>query len=242
MFANSLLLPALLVILFALLARAASLADFKPRVSDLTGKCFITYHKSISGCSGADFTSGNCSAKCIDGLVDLAPTVKEDCSDAGVDNNSIIGIFLAGQGPSILCPNAASAASSLSTAAPSTTSIVVRSSTLDLTTTPPVATSILVDTSLPPTTTLSIVMPSSLSTSAIASTTAVATEPGTLVTSTTSAPATTETTTSSNGNGNGNGGGDPFNLFNASPPSTVLSTWLLATSLAVCAFLAHISF
>ncbi|KAK8162317.1 hypothetical protein BKA80DRAFT_309877 [Phyllosticta citrichinensis] len=122
MSAKLLLFPALLVLLLATLARTASLADFTPRVTGLTGKCLITYRKSISGCSGDDFqTAANCSARCIAGLADIAAQVARDCNDADVDNDSIIAIFLAGQGPSTLCSNAASA-----TAAPTTSSQNIR--------------------------------------------------------------------------------------------------------------------
>ncbi|KAK8163801.1 hypothetical protein IWX90DRAFT_415626 [Phyllosticta citrichinensis] len=237
MSAKLLLFPALLVLLLATLARTASLADFTPRVTGLTGKCLITYRKSISGCSGDDFqTAANCSARCIAGLADIAAQVARDCNDADVDNDSIIAIFLAGQGPSTLCSNAASA-----TAAPTTSSQnIVRSSTLDLSTTPTAATSIQVDTSVPgTTTTLSISMPTSdTTTSATADSTAGANEPAatTTTTTTSTAPATTGTSSP-----NSHGGGDPFNLFNAAPTSAALSTWLLTIPMLLCAFWAQFS-
>ncbi|KAK7541250.1 uncharacterized protein J3D65DRAFT_272546 [Phyllosticta citribraziliensis] len=235
MSAKSLLFPGLLVLLLASLARSASLADFTPRVTGLTGKCLITYRKSISGCSGDDFqTAANCSARCIAGLADIAAQVARDCNDADVDNDSIIAIFLAGQGPSTLCSNAASA-----TAAPTTSSqIIVRSSTLDLSTTPTAATSIQVDTSVPgTTTTLSISMPTSETTaSTTADSTAGANEPAATTTTASTAPATTDTSSP-----NSHGGGDPFNLFNAAPTSAALSTWLLTIPMLLCAFWAQIS-
>ncbi|KAK7540250.1 hypothetical protein IWX49DRAFT_555474 [Phyllosticta citricarpa] len=229
----------LLVLLLATLVRTASLSDFTPRVSALTGKCLITYHKTISGCSGDDFqTAANCSVKCIAGLVSIAAQVAQDCNDADVANDSIIAIFLAGQGPSTLCSNAASATALAPSAAPTSSQIVVKSSTLDLSTTPIAATSIQVDTSVPgTTTTLSISMPTSdTTTSATADATTGASEPETSTTTVSTAPMTTETSSP-----NSHGGGDPFNLFNAAPTSAVLSIWLLTIPMVLCAFLAHFS-
>ncbi|KAF2728025.1 hypothetical protein EJ04DRAFT_528967 [Polyplosphaeria fusca] len=84
-----------------------SLSNFTPRIENLPGRCQTVYTTSIEGCRAEDFqnpTQQRCSSSCVQGLVAIQESVAEACKDVNVPDNSIIGVFLLGQGIPALCP------------------------------------------------------------------------------------------------------------------------------------------
>jgi hypothetical protein len=95
---------------FALLSIAAtvsavSLASFTPRILIPTTQCQTAYTTTIEGCTPDDFKKdARCSVACAQGMVKIADLVINSCKDAYVDQKSIVGVFLAGNGIQALCP------------------------------------------------------------------------------------------------------------------------------------------
>ncbi|EME86177.1 uncharacterized protein MYCFIDRAFT_82104 [Pseudocercospora fijiensis CIRAD86] len=86
---------------------AVSLSDFTPRVSNLPTRCEAVYTQTVHGCSSTDWEKDGCSEACVEGLQEIAADVKSACENEDITGQNIIVAYLAGSGPSSLCPNAA---------------------------------------------------------------------------------------------------------------------------------------
>lgn len=85
---------------------AVSLADFKPKIPSLPARCETVYRYPIEECVPEDFQGDNaCSDRCQSALEDLVPFVDRECAGVRVGADTIIGIFLAGNGVTRLCPS-----------------------------------------------------------------------------------------------------------------------------------------
>lgn len=85
---------------------AVSLADFKPKIPSLPARCETVYRYPIEECVPEDFQGDNaCSDQCQSALEDLVPFVNRECAGVRVGADTIIGIFLAGNGVTRLCPS-----------------------------------------------------------------------------------------------------------------------------------------
>lgn len=247
----------LLLPLFAALVRAVSLADFTPRVEDLSSQCDAVYNRQIKDCEASDLQTGeNCSVACISGLLLIAQQVKSACANDDVAETSIIGVFLLGKGPEILCSNIAATTigSGQTSTASTTSSIIEQSSTLELSSqTTAEGTTIVAGTS----TTAKATTTAASTTSTAASTTTSAAE--TTSAATTAAESTTETTAAATSSSEtqqaastssgasdlaslneGSGGGSPFDFVSGAASSqATASTWLMGAALGLCGFLLH---
>jgi hypothetical protein len=132
-------------------ATAATLNDFTPRQSDLTGDCKAIYTSQIAGCTASDFQNQKCSATCISALMSVGASVRKSCQGQA-QSGTIIAAFLNSQGTNKLCPNANSADLSnpsivaAAAAAAATPSMSIGSSVMVLSATSYSAGSIIVDT------------------------------------------------------------------------------------------------
>ncbi|KAF2087346.1 hypothetical protein K490DRAFT_56961 [Saccharata proteae CBS 121410] len=228
----------LLLLLLVPRIHAVSLADFSPRVDGLTGTCEIVYNQQIPSCTANDLATGQaCSEDCVNGLTNIANLVKSSCADANVAANSIVGVFLSGNGPSTLCKNLA-----VTTVNTLSGTESVGQSTVQLSSATALPSGIVVDTSAIESTeasaTKTTTLPSGVSSSFQLGTTAIVTETPTVTSEITmTATASSATSTSSSKNDQyfgGSGGGSPFDMATGSAPTFTASAWL---SLA-CALLA----
>lgn len=127
-------------------ASAVTLNDFTPRLNDLTGTCQTIYTSDIDGCTGQDFQSGECSSSCVSTLLSLGTAIRKSCQGQHDDGSNIIAAFIKGQGAQSLCKNAASAMQANSLQQTSA-SFSIGSSTMTVSDSTPSSTSIIVDTS-----------------------------------------------------------------------------------------------
>ncbi|CAD0081685.1 unnamed protein product [Aureobasidium vineae] len=127
-------------------ASAVTLNDFTPRLNDLTGSCQTIYTSDIDGCVGQDFQSGECSSSCVSALLSMGSAVRNSCQGQHNDGSNIIAAFMNGQGAQNLCRNAASVIKA-SAAQQTSASFSIGSSTMTVSDTTPSTTGIIVDTS-----------------------------------------------------------------------------------------------
>lgn len=242
-----------LLSLLAVLARAVSLSDFTPRVEDLSSQCDAVYNRQIKDCSASDLQTGdNCSVACISGLVAIAESVKSACANDDVAETSIIGVFLLGKGPQILCSNiAATTLGGGQTSKTTTSSITQQSSTLELSSqTTDAGTTIVAGTSTTADATSTAASTEASSTSAEETTTAETTAAATTSSVETTAESTTAATSSTSSEAasttssgatdlaslnEGSGGGSPFDFVAGNGSSqTAASAWLMGAALGFC--------
>ncbi|KAF4304268.1 hypothetical protein GTA08_BOTSDO08297 [Botryosphaeria dothidea] len=244
-----------LLSLLAALARAVSLSDFTPRVEDLSSQCDAVYNRQIKDCSASDLQTGdNCSVACISGLVAIAESVKSACANDDIAETSIIGVFLLGKGPQILCSNiAATTLGGGQTSKTTTSSITQQSSTLELSSqTTDAGTTIVAGTSTSTTAdaTSTAASTEASSTSAEETTTAETTAAATTSSVETTAESTTAATSSTSSEAasttssgatdlaslnEGSGGGSPFDFVAGNGSSqTAASAWLMGAALGFC--------
>ncbi|KAL1619862.1 hypothetical protein SLS54_006460 [Diplodia seriata] len=238
--------------LFAAAVHAVSLSDFTPRVDHLSDQCSTVYNRQISDCSSSDLETGvNCSVACISGLLSIASQVKSACADDDVAETSIIGVFLLGKGPEILCSNIAATtigsghtsttSASHSTSAEQTSTKEHSSQTTDAGTTIIAGTSTTAEsttTAAATTTTSAETSTSAAETTAAASTTSAESSSESTEAASSSAAATTSSGGSSSDVNDGSGGGSPFDLaIGAGSPRTTTSTRLLGAAMGVWALL-----
>ncbi|KAF2140556.1 uncharacterized protein K452DRAFT_48201 [Aplosporella prunicola CBS 121167] len=232
--------------LFAASASSASLSDFTPRVQGLTGTCMKVYNKDIDGCTGDDLSTGeNCSLSCITGLIKVQGEVQASCASADVEENSIVGVFLRGAGPGIICRNVA--ATTLGGSSSTKTSDSSASATMRISSVTSIPTSIAFDTSSSSTassTKSTDTTNTADSTSASSTETAISTTASGTTTFKSSSSVSSTTTdkpaSTSKGSDTKTGGGSPFDIAEegsgASAP--IISAWLLGTALLLCGTLA----
>lgn len=242
------------------LAQAVSLADFVPRVTDVSGGCRKVYQQAVPDCSPTDFTQKTCSESCVRGLQSMTKSVKDACGSEGLQDrggeSNILKLFLADQGPQGLCENAnevlsksppATSSEEAKTEAQTTTSstpsttesptVAESTSTASLTDVP---TSILMDTSSSPEPTTSTTAESSPTSEAASTTTQSSQifEAPSMPPSLTATGASSEETEASGHSG----GGSPFdaagNEFSGAS-ATTSSALTLVLGAAVAAFLAQ---
>ncbi|KAI4723781.1 hypothetical protein E4T49_08500 [Aureobasidium sp. EXF-10728] len=127
-------------------ASAVTLNDFTPRLNDLTGSCQTIYTSEIDGCVGQDFQSGQCSSSCVSALLSLGSAVRNSCQGQHNDGSNIIAAFIDGQGAQNLCKNA-DIAIKASNVKQTSASFSIGSSTMTVSDTTPSTTGIIVDTS-----------------------------------------------------------------------------------------------
>ncbi|OJD33187.1 uncharacterized protein BKCO1_3200092 [Diplodia corticola] len=234
--------------LFAAAVRAVSLSDFTPRVENLSDQCSTVYNRQINDCSASDLETGeNCSVACISGLLSIASQVKSACADDDVAETSIIGVFLLGKGPQILCSNIAAttlgsghtSTSSTSHSTKQTSTKETSSQTIDAGTTIIAGTSKTAEstTTAAATTTTAESSTSAAETTAAATTTAAESSSESTKAASSSAAATTSSGGSDATDDNdGSGGGSPFDLaVGAGSPRTTSSMCLLGTAMGVWA-------
>ncbi|KAG9992321.1 hypothetical protein KCU78_g19447, partial [Aureobasidium melanogenum] len=128
------------------LASAVTLNDFTLRLTDLTAACKTVYTSDINGCDGQDFQSRDCSSSCLSALLSLGSAVRSSCQGQNYDGSNIISAFMNGQGVQDLCDNAASATQA-SSAQKTSASFSIGSSTMTVSDMAPSSTGIIVDTS-----------------------------------------------------------------------------------------------
>jgi hypothetical protein len=94
----------LLLTLMAPLTTAVSLSDFIPLLQGLPSACEAAYTATIPGCVAGDFESPYvCSDNCLQGLVTTNGAITTACKGVSVDPQSIVGLFLNGDGIQALC-------------------------------------------------------------------------------------------------------------------------------------------
>jgi hypothetical protein len=104
--------PIALLALPALIhATTVKLADFVPRVTDVSDACNKVYTQVITGCESTDFTQKSCSVACVKGLTAMTKSVKDACSGQGLladdkKDGNVLSMFLQDNGPKSLCANA----------------------------------------------------------------------------------------------------------------------------------------
>ena len=100
-----------LISLLSTTITAISLADFKPKIPALPARCETVYRYPVKECVPEDFQGDNaCSDRCQGAIQALVPYVDRECAGVRVGADTIIGIFLAGNGVDRLCPNVRSPA------------------------------------------------------------------------------------------------------------------------------------
>src|ERR1700759_1738577 len=81
------------------LAQAISLADFIPLLEGLPASCDAAYRAPIPGCVAGDFQPPDvCSQGCLNGLIQTNGLVTTACKGVSVNPQSIVGLFLVGDG------------------------------------------------------------------------------------------------------------------------------------------------
>ncbi|KAF7195647.1 hypothetical protein HII31_02965 [Pseudocercospora fuligena] len=211
---------------------AVSLSDFTPRVSNLPPRCKAVYTQTVDGCSSTDFGQGGCSEACVEGLQAIAADVKSACGNKDITGQNIIVAYLAGSGPSSLCPNAAailggsgssSSDSDSSTSTPSTSASSPPSSSSSTS-------------SMPSSTKASATSTTASSTETVSSlTTAPASSTGLLV-DTSSTPSSGSVSSSSQTDDGQSGGGSPFDTPSngaALPSSPIAAIMAAAMMLSI---------
>src|ERR1700761_5993152 len=89
---------------FSPLAQAISLADFIPLLQGLPAACDAAYRAAIPGCVAGDFEPPYvCSQSCLNGLIQTNGQVTTACEGVSVNPQSIVGLFLVGDGIQALC-------------------------------------------------------------------------------------------------------------------------------------------
>ncbi|KAK4630861.1 hypothetical protein CLAFUW4_03165 [Fulvia fulva] len=222
---------------FALLALpatvlAVSLADFKPRVSDLPSKCQTVYTETIDGCSPTDFTASTCSTGCVKALQALVADVKSACGNEDISGENVIAAFLNNAGPQGLCTNAnAVLGSGSTTTSPASSSKPSPSSSATPTSSRQASsTSSEVTTSTAASSTKTA---TSLESATSTPSSSIATDPS-------SSPTATPTQAASHSSSNGNsGGGSPFDTEgNMHSAATAIENTVAMMLLAVLVALA----
>jgi hypothetical protein len=86
------------------LAQAVSLANFIPFEQGLPTDCNTAYQAAIPGCVASDFESPYiCSQACLNGLIQTNGQITTACKGVTVNPQTIIGLFLMGEGIQALC-------------------------------------------------------------------------------------------------------------------------------------------
>lgn len=111
----------LLLLLWAGNAMSVSLSQYE-KITNVPNTCFSIWNKEIPECKRADFTGSGCSPLCFAGLNVIDAEVQAECADVDAGIQSLLGRFLAGEGPSTVCAGGAEAAkTSTSTSTSQTT-------------------------------------------------------------------------------------------------------------------------
>ncbi|KAM0805120.1 hypothetical protein BDR22DRAFT_833607 [Usnea florida] len=92
---------------------ALTLSDKQP-INGFDAACTNAYNTPLTDCSNSDFAGQGCSNKCIGFLDSLQTTMMASCAGTSAYDNTLIGLFLAGQGVHTLCSNVPSGGTSSS--------------------------------------------------------------------------------------------------------------------------------
>ena len=249
---------ALVLLLFpqVILAQASSaltLSIFQA-INGFSDACTKAYNTPLTDCSNADFSGRGCSAKCIGFLDNLTNLLTTTCVGTSAYPNTLIGLFLMGDGVHTICSNAEASPSASNggnghgqggqSGAPPVQSAGIEVSTSTTTTSTTTSTSISTSTSSSSTTSSTpqaaattstttvvptTVTPEPTTTSvAVVETTVVPAAPSDSSTSTSITKSSTSSSSTSTSTGNGNGGGTPLDVGSSACRDAAVSVWLFA--------------
>ncbi|EER37406.1 hypothetical protein HCEG_07202 [Histoplasma capsulatum var. duboisii H88] len=85
---------------------AISLEDIQP-IQSFPPSCTEVYTSEISNCTIDDFSTGACSAACVESLEFLTVSLNKNCVGSQALSATLIGLFFQGLGVQTLCPAAA---------------------------------------------------------------------------------------------------------------------------------------
>ena len=234
---------------------ALTLSNFQ-QINGFSAACTNAYNTPLTDCINSDFTGRGCSTRCVGFLDSLTNTLEAECLGQSAYENTLIGLFLAGQGVQTLCSNvggsssssggngvqsavgAASASiTSTSTSSSTSSSSIPSYTTSTSTSSTPLAAASSSSTTIVPaaatssTTTIvpTTVTPEPTSTSvAVVGTTVTPESPSYTSTSTSHTKSSTSTSSTSTSTGGGNGGGTPLVIGSSASHDAAVSVWLLA--------------
>ena len=243
LFPTSLVLLQYFETIFAQTTSALTLSTFQP-INGFSNACTKAYNTPLTDCSNADFSGQGCSAKCIGFLDNLTNLLTTTCVGTSAYPNTLIGIFLAGNGTRTLCSNAEGSSSSSNNGngygqgggqsgvpvqstgievSASTTSTSTSSSSTSSSTPQAAATSstttIVATTIGPESTTTSI---------AVVGITVAPESTLDASTSTSHSKSPTSSSSTSTSTGNGNGGGTPLDIESSACREAKVRVWVFA--------------
>ncbi|CRG83105.1 hypothetical protein PISL3812_00453 [Talaromyces islandicus] len=234
----------MLLLLWTGAAVSVSLSQYE-KITNVPNTCFSIWNKEIPECKRADFKGDGCSPLCYAGLTVIDAEVQAECADVDAGIHTLLGRFLAGEGPSTVCDGGAKT--------PKTSTVTMTSQTMKaphqstdthtVQQTTATVTQTTAEPASPEATQLTIFVSSSFSSSSSTSTTTSASSTTTAGTTTAQqADRTTSATTSSSSptsdpDAKGFGGvGDAYDILGGHSSAGQLETpWISLVVAAICA-------